>query len=73
MTDDNRGYVCKALPVCLCAANETEPMDPFTCTCEVMGNHGPDDERMCCYCGAELVLIDYDTGAEIARKQGETK
>lgn len=50
-------YVCRTLPVCACAFESIGEIgcDPFTCACEVMGEHKADDERMCAYCGAELV------------------
>lgn len=46
-------WICKTEPLCECTDSE------FSCDCVL-------EEKMCSSCGAAMVEIDMDTGAEVA-------
>lgn len=54
MTDTQ--WICKSEPRCECTEDDTE----FTCDCAAVVA-----EKKCSNCGAAMVEIDLDTGAEV--------
>lgn len=59
---DNQQFICNSQPFCLCAGVvEFNKWDECCCTGGVVGCR----TDICEACGAQLVLIDIDSGEEV--------
>lgn len=55
--NEHTQWICKTEPRCECTEDDTE----FTCDCAVVLS-----EKRCSNCGAAMIEIETDSGAEVA-------
>lgn len=54
--EENQQFICKSKPFCLCVGEDSE-WDECDCFTQ--------DGVHCVACGAEMVLIDFESGEEV--------